>query len=114
MGVGWFSRVGGLGVELLVGDFVAFGIEAGVALGEDDDAFDEAPDGVADKGDVGDDREGAKDDIEEGGVAREGAEGDGDDGKEDAADGEADVDSSPFDVAEIPVVCADAAEKNAE
>lgn len=113
-GVSSLRNAGGLGVDLSVGDFVTFGIEAGIALGEDDDTLDEAPDTVTNEDDVSDDSEEAEDDVEDGDATREAVEGDGNNGQEEAARGEADVDGSPFGVAEVPVMGAESAEENAE
>lgn len=105
---------GSLSVNLRISNFVTLSIETSVALSEDDDAFDEAPDAVADENDVSDDSQEAEDDVQDGDAARKAVERDGNDSKEEAASGEADVDSAAFRVAKIPIVSTEGSEKNTE
>lgn len=108
------SWLGWLSVSDRSGDSVTFGSESGVALDEDDDTFDEAPDAATHDSDVREEHEEAEEEAHEWDF---GGEGDHDGGKHDkneAATGQSDVDEAFLFLAEVPVVGAESTEEDTE
>lgn len=111
---GWLSWLGWLSVSYRSGDSVTFGSESGVALDEDDDTFDEAPDAATHDSDVREEHEEAEEEAHEWDF---GGEGDHDGGKHDkneATTGQSDVDEAFLFLAEVPVVGAESTEEDTE
>ncbi len=111
---GWSGRSGWLGVSNRSGNSVAFGGEGGVALNEDDDTFDEAPDAATHDSNVREEHEEAKEEAHEWNL---GGQGDHDSGKhdqEEATASQSDVDDAFFVFAKIPVVGTESTEENAK
>lgn len=108
------GRSGWLGVSDRGGDGIAFGGESGIALDEEDDAFDEAPDTTTHDGDIGEEHEKTEEDTHDRDVGGQSDHDGGKDDKEEAATSQSDVKDAFFVFAEIPVVGAERTEENAK
>lgn len=96
------------------GNGVTLGSKSSVALDEEDDTFDEAPDAATDDGDVGEEHDEAEEEGEERNFGGEGSHDGSEEGEDETAAGEGEVDDAALFVTEIPVVGAEAAEEDAE
>lgn len=109
--------MGGSGVlddDLRGGNWVALGGEAGVTLGKDDNALDEAPDAVAEEDEVAEHGDEAEEDSDERDAGGQGGENGAEDGDDEATTEEADMEETFLIIAEVPIVRAKAAEENAK
>lgn len=110
----WLSWLDWLGINDRGGNSVTFGSERSIALNEENDAFDEAPNTATHDSNVRDEHEEAKEEAQEWDV---GGQSDHDGGKhdeEEAATGQSDMDEAFLFLTEIPVVGAESAEEDAE
>ena len=83
-------------------------------MGDKDDTFDEAPDTVAEKDEIGEGGQEAENGRENRDKHRDSGQSSAEDGKEEATTEEAEMDHAFLAIAEVPVVGAEATEEDAE